>query len=252
MRILAVSLDLDDTLWPIEPAIAGADQALDDWLRTHHPAIARTWPIAAMRALRARVADENPSIAHDFAAQRLLTLRHALRSGGIDSEQIALDALEVYLAARNRVTLYDDVLPALAAIATHVPLITISNGNADLRRIGLDAHFALSLSAREVGVAKPAAAIFRSACAQLRIAPENVLHVGDDPMLDVAGARGAGLRAAWLNRGATGWSAAHGAEPDLQFADLGALARWLDAHVASRDAAPRFPNAVPMTAPLSD
>lgn len=252
MRILAVSLDLDDTLWPIEPAIAGADLALDDWLRTHHPAIASTWSIAAMRALRARIADENPSLAHDFAAQRLLTLRHALRSGGVDSEQVALDALEVYFAARNRVTLYDDVLPALAAIAAHVPLITISNGNADLRRIGLDAHFALSLSARDIGIAKPSAAIFRSACAQLRIAPENVLHVGDDPMLDVIGARGAGLPAAWLNRGAIEWPAAHGAEPELQFADLGALARWLDAHVASRDAARRFSDSAATAAPHSD
>jgi len=237
VRILAVSFDLDDTLWPIEPAIDGADQALDDWLRRHHPAIAQTWSIAAMRALRARIADENPSLAHDFAAQRLLTLRHALRSGGVVSEQAALDALEVYFAARNRVTLYDDVLPPLAAIAAHVPLITISNGNADLRRIGLDAHFALSLSAREVGIAKPSAAIFRSACAQLRIAPENVLHIGDDPLLDVVGARGAGLHAAWLNRGEQGWPHAEHAAPDLQFSDLGALARWLDAHVADRDAA---------------
>ena len=249
MRILAVSLDLDDTLWPIEPAIAGADQALDDWLRTHHPAIAQTWSITAMRALRARIADENPTLAHDYAAQRLLTLRHALRSGGVDSEQVALDALEIYFAARNRVALYADVLPALAAIAAHVPVISISNGNADLRRIGLDAHFALSLSAREVGVAKPAAAIFHSACAQLHIAPEHVLHVGDDPLHDVAGARNAGLCAAWLNRGATRWSAAHGAEPDLQFANLDALARWLDAHVEGRDATSRPVDAAATAAP---
>jgi len=252
VRILAVSLDLDDTLWPIEPAIAGADEALDDWLRTHHPAIASTWPVSAMRALRARIADENPTLAHDYAAQRLLTLRHALRSGGVDSEQMALEALEVYFAARNRVTLYDDVLPALAALAAHVPLITISNGNADLRRIGLDAHFALSLSAREIGVAKPSAAIFRSACAQLRIAPESVLHVGDDPMFDVAGARNAGLHAAWLNRNAADWSPAHGPAPDLQFADLGALARWLDAHVAHREAGPALSNAATLAAPLPD
>lgn len=237
MRILAVSLDLDDTLWPIAPVIANADRALDDWLHTHHPDVARDWPIPALRALRERVAAENPDLAHDFGAQRLLTLRHALRSGGVDSETAALDALEVYFAARNRVALYDDVLPALATIAARVPLISLSNGNADLKRIGIDAHFSASLSARELGVGKPSAAIFRAACARLDLAPEHVLHVGDDPELDVAGARDAGLGAAWLNRGDGAWPTPCGAAPDLQFPDLGALARWIDAHVAGHDVA---------------
>ena len=56
MRILALTLDLDDTLWPVWPALERADLAIDDWLRQHHPEVARAWPIAAMRKLRAHVA----------------------------------------------------------------------------------------------------------------------------------------------------------------------------------------------------
>ena len=33
----ALTLDLDDTLWPIWPTIARAEQALQDWLRQHAP-----------------------------------------------------------------------------------------------------------------------------------------------------------------------------------------------------------------------
>ena len=58
MAILALTLDLDDTLWPVLPALELADQAVDSWLQQHHPDVARAWPIAAMRQLRARVAAE--------------------------------------------------------------------------------------------------------------------------------------------------------------------------------------------------
>ena len=40
-RIRAITLDLDDTLWPIWPTIARADQAMRDWLAERAPAAAR-------------------------------------------------------------------------------------------------------------------------------------------------------------------------------------------------------------------
>ncbi len=242
MRILAVSLDLDDTLWPVEPAIGGAEQALDAWLRQHLPAVAQAWPIAALRELRDRISAQRPDLAHDFTAQRLLTLRHALRSSGIDSEALVQQAFEVYFKARNDVSLYADALPALTALAARVPLVSISNGNADLARIGLQRHFRASFSARELGMAKPSAGIFHAACAGLGLAPEHVLHVGDDPELDVAGARSAGLRSAWLNRSGGRWpthGALAGVRPDLELRDLGELAsRILAATDADTGACP--------------
>ncbi|NCT66917.1 MAG: HAD family hydrolase [Rhodanobacteraceae bacterium] len=222
MRILAISLDLDDTLWPVTPAIEAAERALDDWLHRHHAAVAAAWPIPAMRVLREQVAAERPDLAHDFTAQRLLTLERAFAACGRGDEHVEA-AFAVYFDARNRVECYADALPALAALAARLRLVSISNGNADLARIGLRHHFAHCLSAREVGVAKPSAAIFHAACARLGVAPEHVLHVGDDPLLDVAGARAAGLRTAWLNRdGAAATEAA-----DLEIRDLGELVRWV-------------------------
>ena len=237
MRILAVSLDLDDTLWPVEPAILAAEEHLDAWLHQHHAAVAAAWPIAALRDLRDAVALEHPHLAHDFTAQRLLTLERAFAACGIDSQHVDA-AYEVYFAARNRVDCYADALPALQALARRVPLVSISNGNADLERIGLRHHFRHCISSREFGAAKPEAAIFHDACAQLGLAPENVLHVGDDPLLDIIGARAAGLRTAWLNRGGTHWNewvSKHAARadtspPDLELRHLGELVAWVEQH----------------------
>jgi len=230
LRIRAISLDLDDTLWPVEPAITAAEHALDAWLRREHPAVAAVWPIPAMRALRERIAAERPDLAHDFSAQRRLALAHAFGHCGADGRHVDA-AYEVYFAARNRVDCYADALPALTRLSARFPLVSVSNGNADLARIGLDHHFAHSVSARECGVAKPHPAIFREACALLGLRPEHVLHVGDDPQADVAGARSAGLRTAWLNRHARPEPA--GLRADVEFRDLGELARWLDAPTAA-------------------
>jgi len=229
VQILAISLDLDDTLWPVEPAIRNAEMRLHEWLSSEHPAVATAYPIAAMRALRETIDRERPDLSHDFTAQRLLTLERAFAACGIGAEHVDA-AFEVYYAARNAVECYPDALPALTALAARFPLVSLSNGNADLARIGLHHHFHATITAREIGFAKPDKRIFDAACGRLGVAAEHVLHVGDNPALDVVGARGAGLRTAWLNRGGAAWS--HGPAPDLTIESLDALADWIFARAA--------------------
>lgn len=233
----AITLDLDDTLWPIAPAIDRAEAALDVWLHTHAPRAAGRWPLAARRRLRDRVERERPELAHDFSAQRKITLEHMLRDSGEDVGLVG-SAFEAYFAARCQVEHYPDTLAALERLAAHVPLAAISNGNACLLRVGLSDRFAFQLSARDHGLGKPAASIFHAACARLQLAPHDVLHVGDDPELDVVGAINAGLRAVWLDRQARAWDHPHLA-PERVFADLTALADWLDACVKADAAAVR-------------
>ena len=228
MQILALTLDLDDTLWPVLPALERADLAVDAWLQQHYPDVARAWPIAAMRELRAQVAAERLDLAHDFTTQRQLTLQHVFASCGIAAAPV--DALwEIYFAARNSVELYPDSLPALERITARWPLASLTNGNADLQRIGIHTHFAHHICARDSGVAKPDPRIFLAAAERLGVAPAQILHVGDDPVMDVAGARDAGLRTAWINRGGESWPSELGAPPELDLPDLSALADWLEA-----------------------
>jgi len=225
MRVRAITLDLDDTLWPIEPVMLRAEQRLDAWLRAHCPPVADRYPIAAMRALRDEVAAANPDLAHDFTTQRLLCLRSALVPHGYGETHVEQAFAEFY-GARNEVECYGDALPALERLAARFPLVSLSNGNADLERIGIARFFRFSISSRNFGKAKPAAEIFHAACAGLDLPPSEVLHVGDDPLTDVVGASAAGLRSAWINRRGLDWQ--HPTAPDLIVRDLDELARVLD------------------------
>lgn len=231
MRILALTIDLDDTLWPVMPALERADRDLDNYLRQHYPLVAQTWPIPAMRELRASVAAERIDLAHDFTAQRYITMQKAFDACGMT--EAPLDALwEIYASARNSVELYPDALPALERLRAMHPVASLTNGNADLERIGLHLHFAHHIASRDIGSAKPDAKIFLAAAERLGVAPENILHIGDDPELDVVGARDAGMRTAWINRAGHPWPGMLGVAPDLDLPDLSALVDWLDKHHA--------------------
>jgi FMN hydrolase / 5-amino-6-(5-phospho-D-ribitylamino)uracil phosphatase len=230
MLIRAITFDLDDTLWPIAPAMLNAEQRLHDWLHSNCPQSAAAFSIEAMRDLRNRVAAANPHLAHDFSAQRRLSLQEALLPHGYAEHHVE-GAFSAFYAARNEVECYVDSLPALERLAARYPLAAITNGNADLHAIGLDHFFQFSLRAAEFGAAKPGVEIFHAACARLGVSPAEVLHVGDDPELDVVGAHHAGLRCAWLNRTPASWASLHCAaavEPDFIVGDLAELAEILD------------------------
>jgi putative hydrolase of the HAD superfamily len=107
-------------------------------------------------------------------------------------------------------------------------LVSLSNGNADLARVGLTRYFQGGLSAFAFGVAKPDARIFHAAADLAGVAPHEVLHVGDDTALDVLGARKAGMQAAWFNRAQAPWphaddAHADGHGPDFEFASFSQL-----------------------------
>jgi len=198
-RPLALTLDLDDTLWPIWPTISRAESVLHDWLATHAPATASRFDRAGLRSLRDAVAQENPQWVHDLSAIRSESLRRALLLAG-DDPGLSDAAFAVFFEARQQVQLYEDTLAALQRLSRHFPLMALTNGNADLERIGLAPFFRGSVTARELGVAKPDPRIFHHACAELGCTPGQVMHIGDDFQLDVAGAINAGLSAVWLRR----------------------------------------------------
>jgi 2-haloalkanoic acid dehalogenase type II len=198
--IAAISLDLDDTLWPVWPAIQRAEAGLLDWLRRHAPATAAAHSAETAGAARRAVVARHPEWAHDLSSLRRESIRWMLRQAG-DDPALAEPAFEAFFTERHRVTLYGDVLPALARLAARWPIVALSNGNADVQRVpGLGGYFQAAVSAREFGVGKPDPAIFHHACQRLDVAPAQVLHIGDDGALDVDAALNAGLRAAWVRR----------------------------------------------------
>jgi putative hydrolase of the HAD superfamily len=200
----AICFDLDNTLWDVEPVLMRAERILADWLRSRYPRMAEMLSSGAMPAVREALLRELPQRAHDLTYLRRETLARMAAAAGYDRD-IAHQAFATWHAARNQCEPYDDVVPALARLAQGFRLATLSNGNADLRCIGLAHHFEVSLHAATLGCAKPDPRAYQAVADALTLKPEEILFVGDEPLADVSGPRAAGMKTVWLNRAAARW-----------------------------------------------
>ncbi|WP_353239284.1 HAD family hydrolase [Limnohabitans sp.] len=218
-QIRAITLDLDDTLWPVWPTIGRAETALQAWLAAHAPRTAVLSADAELKkAIRVEINARHLDRAHDLSFLRLQSIRALLLQAG-DPEHLAEPAFEVFFAERQRVDLFDDALPALAFWSQRMPVVALSNGNADVHRVGIGQHFHASVSAQSLGVAKPDVRIFEAGAAAAGVQPHEVLHIGDDAHADGVGALAAGMQVAWLNREGHDWT--HGdTRPHLTVRDL--------------------------------
>jgi FMN hydrolase / 5-amino-6-(5-phospho-D-ribitylamino)uracil phosphatase len=201
-----LSFDLDDTLWPVAPVIAAAEQDLWSWLRERHPQTVRGHTIESLQAMRALTALRYPEHGHDLTFLRRRALENLFEAAS-DAKSLADEAFEVFFTARNRVELYHDVRPSLERLHPRYRLFALSNGNADLQRCGIGHWFAGHVTARSAGVAKPDARIFARLAADAGVPAHEVVHIGDDPVTDIGGAVQAGMQAVWLNRDARAWPA---------------------------------------------
>ena len=217
-RIKAVSLDLDDTLWPIWPTIERAEKVLHHWLVENAPMTAALFSSpSALRDIRDYMATNRPDLKHDLSAVRRESIRLALYRAG-ENPLLAEKAFEVFFAERQRVELFDDAMPALEYLASRYPIVSVSNGNADQQHDNNDNNNRAAKTARESGVGKPDPRIFHAAAGAVDLTPDDMLHVGDDATLDALGALNAGLQAAWVNRADHLWPLE--GEPQLTLSNL--------------------------------
>jgi putative hydrolase of the HAD superfamily len=224
--IRAISLDLDDTLWPVWPIIARAEEALHAWLEHNAPgAAALGQDREVLRRIRQQVQLDWPDRGHDLAGLRQEAIRRLLRQSG-EPEQLAEAGFEVFHAERQRVELFDDAMPLLQHLSGRYPLLAITNGTADVRRVGLGEWFEHAVNAPTLGLAKPEPGIFHHAAQLAGLAPHQVLHIGDDSRLDAWGARNAGMAAIWLNREGKDWD--QPGEPVPAVGSLSELLVWFE------------------------
>ena len=104
-KIKAISIDLDDTLWPIWPTIERAERVLHDWLTGHAPMAAALFSSpTALREIRDYMAANRPDLKHDLSAIRRESIRLALYRAGEDP-LLAERAFDVFHAERQPSTL---------------------------------------------------------------------------------------------------------------------------------------------------
>jgi HAD superfamily hydrolase (TIGR01549 family) len=146
----------------------------------------------------------HPELEHDDELWIAFT-EGIVRGMGGDAEgarQCAEDLVRAW-EVHERFTLYEDALPALAALREHgVKIGLVSNGSRDLAEFVV--HHALdvdcAIGSRAFGRTKPHPEIFRHALALLEVEPEDAAMIGDSYEDDIEGARAFGMKAYLLDR----------------------------------------------------
>lgn len=199
-----VTFDLDNTLWETDNVIRRAETASREWMTRRLPEFGERFDSASLWALRAEVVESQPEIAHDVSQLRLAVLRRAARVCGCSDEQArshAAGAFEEFLRLRHEISYYEGALETLDLLADRYTLGALTNGNADFARLGLDRYFAFGFTAGDVGASKPDPAMFEAALRHTGVSPSATVHVGDQPVDDIEGARGVGMHTIWVNFG---------------------------------------------------
>ena len=216
--IRVIAFDLDDTLWDVGPVITRADKILGNWLEREVPGY--TYESAMLKPIRERLLNKDPTLSYRLTAfrQKLIETSLLTRLDEKSAATHAERAMEIFLAARNEVEFFEGTLDTLRSIAQFFQLGAITNGNADIYRLGLNDCFSFAFSAEQVGAPKPAPDLFHTALAHTNCEPAQMVYVGDDPIKDVDAANEVGLHTIWMR--SKSWSVEGNSHPDQTVNDI--------------------------------
>ena len=215
--IRVVAFDLDDTLWHVDPVIIRAEKILNTWFGERVPAF--NYDMRNMGPFREQVLAEAPMLTGRLTEFRSRVIEAALMHHGVDNAQeLTAEAMEVFLTARNEIEFFEGALECIQSIANDYVLGALTNGNADINRLGLSGYFSFAFSAEEVGAPKPAPDLFNHALAHTQVDPSEMVYIGDDRIKDVDAAKAVGIKTIWLRnerRAGPGTT-----EPDVTIDDI--------------------------------
>ena len=141
--------------------------------------------------------------------------------------------LPVFLAetyrgiSRNRLQLYPGVLDVLNDLRHRYKLAAISDAQSawclpEMQAVGIDGYFDPIIVSGDFGYRKPDPRLFKAALTALRVAPENVLFVGNDMFRDIYAAKQCGIKNVFFSSN-QGSKQSEGVKPDYiiyQFSEM--------------------------------
>ena len=202
--IKAIAFDLDDTLWSVEPVIKNAEAKITSWVYRKFPDLVLNR--SEMATYRSEILKREPELGFRYTEMRRRILKEIFRSYTKDSqaaETLSHQAMAVFIKTRSEVEYYPGVESTLADLSTKFLLGTLTNGNANVKKMKISKYFDFSFSAEDVGAPKPEPEMFLRALQHTGLAGREVVYVGDDPINDVDGAKNAGLLTIWKKKGET-------------------------------------------------
>ena len=197
-----ITLDLDNTLWDIEKTMVRAEKELRMHLKSVSEKAFDIYCSKTTSEIRNRLMREQPELRSNLTEFRKLLLSEIFfRAGNSiqNSKILASSAFNTFFEFRNKVVFFEGAIDVLTALSEKYKVYALTNGNADVKMIGIDKYLSGAVSSAEVGVSKPSPEIFEAVLNKAGEEAKSCIHVGDDYEDDIVGANNAGIASIWLN-----------------------------------------------------
>ncbi|UDG81236.1 5-amino-6-(5-phospho-D-ribitylamino)uracil phosphatase YigB [Candidatus Hartigia pinicola] len=199
--IKAVTFDLDDTLYDNHSIINKTEKEVLRFIREYDPQFSN-FTTETLSMFRNIIKKKQPCIYHNITLWRWLSSKTMFGHYGYSSKNAkkgADDIMVHFTYWRNQINIPLSTHEILKKLVGKVPLVAITNGNAQPEVFGLARYFQFVLKAGIDGRSKPYCDMYQLAAKKLDIEPQAILHVGDNLVTDVKGAINSGMQACWFN-----------------------------------------------------
>ena len=200
--IRLITLDLDNTLWDTEKTMQRAEKELRVHIKSVSKKAFDIYGSETTYEIRNHLLREQPGLRSNLTEFRKLLLSEVFfRAGNStqDSKILANSAFKTFFKFRNKVVFFEGAIDLLTTLSEKYKVFALTNGNADVKMIGIDKYLSGAVSSAEIGVSKPSAQIFEAALKKAGEEAKSCIHVGDDYEDDIVGASNAGIASIWLN-----------------------------------------------------
>ena len=217
-EIKLITFDLDDTFWDIKSTIINAEINSRKWIEDRIKKKIEWGTFDDFLEIRNELIKKNPSLDYDLGLLRKKMIAYHTQKyfkNEKDLDEFIEEAYSFFLEERHKVEFFNDVITVLEKLSLNYKLGVLTNGNADIKKLGIDYMFDFSVSSMDVKSNKPDQGHFVKAKELSQINFHNTLHVGDHPVNDVYGARELGINVMWFNHNNLVWDIDE--NPPIQF-----------------------------------
>ena len=222
-----LSFDLDDTLYQNDVVIHQAEQAQFEAVCQVAPQ-AREHGVEYWRQLKWQVAKQQPALCHDVTNWRLAVIKLGMAKFGITEQHTINDIYNAFYLARSNFTVPKVTFDVLNQLQQQFTLVAVTNGNADIQRLGLSGYFAGYYRAGEQNCRmKPHPDMLHKVAKDLNVPHYEIIHIGDNVGSDVQAAINANVNSFWFNPSLKPYLSGH-VLPDAEYSCITDLLQLLE------------------------
>ena len=207
-NIKAITFDLDDTFWDVKPVLINAEMKTRKFIEDRVGKLEwGSWE--DFKIIREKLIVEDASYEFDVGKLRKKLLLMKIEERITDPQaalNLSEEAFKLFFIERNKVDFFPSVLDELEKLSQKYFLGCLTNGNANIKMIGIEEFFKFNISSKDVKANKPSENHFHEAQKLLDVNRDEILHIGDHPVNDMQGAIDYGFKALWFNPNKEVWN----------------------------------------------